>query len=157
MFYYYLLPPFLLSSSYPLQSYVINEDENDVILGGSNSAAFSFLANELRSTFDDVDEHRSENGYRPIELIIAINKLAVAEANQLPIVQSAVVDSYVRLMGDDGSVDEQLAVSQGLWTLASSCADKLRDHPGCVEGAPFLHVVCFVRRSSLKRNNPDTE
>jgi len=121
------------------------------------------LADELNSTFEDLDEHRSSNGYRAVELVTAINKLAVAAANKSPIVESGVVDSYLRLIrgGQVGNVDkraadgvlqwishfdEQLAASTGLWTLALSCADKLREHPNCVEGEIRAGVLDQARQ-----------
>jgi len=113
-----------------LQAYVINEEENDVL--GSDDRSFQFLARELASSFGS-EESRSLNGYRTVEVLTALNKLSIHDANKPRIIKSGVLASYVRLLSSGQSVSEQLLAAQGLWTLAMDCPQDVAKQDGCIQ------------------------
>lgn len=112
-----------------VQAYVINEEENDVL--GSDDRCFQFLANELSSAVKS-DEARSHGGYRTVEVVAAINKLAVHDANKPRIIASGAVASYVELLGPAHSPAEQMLATHGLWSLAMNCPRDVADQHGCI-------------------------
>lgn len=118
-----------------MQAYVINEDENDLL--GSDERSFQFLAGELSSAVNS-DESRSLHGYRTDEVLAAINKLSVHDANKRRIIDSGVLASYTRLLGPAHSVSEQLLTTQGLWTLAMDCPQDVAKQDGCVQSTCIL-------------------
>ena len=120
-----------------VQAYVINEDENDVL--GSDDRSFQFLARELLSAVSS-DESRSHNGYRSVEVLAAINKLSVHDANKPRIIKSGVLAQYVRLLSLGCSANEQLLAVQGLWTLAMDCPQDVAKQDGCIQ-SKYAQVI----------------
>ena len=66
------------------------------------------------------EEHRSPNGYKTIELLTAINKLAVNDSNKDKIVKAGILESLSALLWSESNAEEQIAAAEGLWILASS-------------------------------------
>jgi len=111
------------------QAYVINEDENN-LLGDS----FEFLASELKTAAQN-EKHRSNNLLKVIEVLGAVNKLAVNESNKDKLIASGVLDSYANLLEMEcSSTDEHYEVAKGLWTLASHCPADVLHNQRCVNG-----------------------
>ena len=113
------------------QAHVINEDENSLL--GSDGKSFEFLASELKTAVNNA-QHRSDNLLKVIELLGAVNKLAVNESNKDKVIASGVLDSYATLLETECSISEQLAVARGLWTLASHCPGDVLQYQRCVNG-----------------------
>ena len=141
---HYNIPTYLLT-----QAYVINEEESDVL--GSDDRSFQFLAGELLSAVDS-DESRSFNGYRTVEVLTAINKLSVHEANKPRIIRSGVLASYARLLGPGQAANEQVLVAEGLWSLAMDCPQDVAKQDGCVQSMQ-IQILFRIRES----NSPRTE
>jgi hypothetical protein len=91
------------------------------------------------------EQHRSDNLLKVTELLSAINKLAVNESNQDKVVESGALDSYALLLETESSKDEQFAVAQGLWTLASHCPDNVLQHRRCVDGIRLTYLSTIKR------------
>ena len=93
-----------------------------------------FIVSFLRS-------HRSQCGYKSIELLNAINKLIVNDNNKKGFIEAKILPAYIHILKHDGgsksstfSDEEQLAAVQGLWNLAFLCSDEVRKEDGCQEG-----------------------
>ena len=112
---------------------MINEDEDDSLGGGADDdRSFQFLARELSSAVGST-ESRSLNGYRTVEVLAAVNKLAVHDANKRRIVDAGLLDSYTRLLQPGHSVTELLLTTQGLWTLAMDCPQDVAKQHECIQ------------------------
>jgi hypothetical protein len=100
------------------------------------------------------EQHRSDNLLKVTELLSAINKLAVNESNQDKVVESGALDSYALLLETESSKDEQFAVAQGLWTLASHCPDNVLQHRRCVDGirSDQTDLLTYERMEFAKPN-----
>ena len=89
------------------QAYYVNEQDNERI--DSNSQSFAFLARELDSVVRS-RQHGSTSCYKAIELLTAVNKLAVSDKNKSNMVKSTkLLGCYVALCQNGCSAEEQFA------------------------------------------------
>ena len=75
-----------------------------------------------------------------VELLQAINNLAVTDDNKLKIVEAGALPHYVKLLSPDRDHAEQQAAAHGLWYLASQCKDNIVDEPECLDG-PYICLL----------------
>lgn len=111
-------------------AWVINEDENHII--DSHKKTFEFLDQELESAVRSPSQ-RSRFSYKTTEMLAAINKLAVNDNNKERIVRSGVLGNYAKLLETSNDVKVLFLAAQGLWTLASKCAEDVKANISCVE------------------------
>ena len=77
-----------------------------------------------------------------VQLLQAINNLAVTDDNKLKIVKAGALPHYVKLLSLERDETEQQAAARGLWVLAFKCKDNIVDEPGCLDG-PY---ICLCRQ-----------
>src|SRR6218665_3136932 len=98
----------------------------------ANDEDFRFLNQQLRSSLD-TDTHRSDYGYKAVEILSAINMLVVNDANKERIIKSGVLSSYVAFLEPHFDTEEQFLATQGLWSIAFKCAEEIKKEKFCVE------------------------
>ena len=125
-----------------LLAYIINEDENEVI--NADSKSFTLIVIILESALKSPNHRSEEYGFRTVQLITGLNKLAANDANKTRIVESGALPFYVRLLAPECSKDEQKAAAQGIWILYFKCSDAIKKEPGCLEGLWVLFNLCFL-------------
>src|SRR6218665_133586 len=113
-----------------LLAWVISDEENSII--NSNDEDFSLLNQELKSSLDEVP-HRSKQRYKAVELLAAMNKLVVNDANKQRFVKSGGLSSYVAFLEPHFDAEEQFLAAQGLWILAFKCAEEIKKEKTCLE------------------------
>jgi len=59
-------------------------------------------------------------------------------------VASGALASYVALLGTSCSTDEQFLAAQGLWSIATKCADDVRNQENCVAGNPLSLCMFYL-------------
>ena len=130
-----------------LLAYIITEDENEVI--NADSKIFTFLVSILESAFTSPDHHSKKYGFKAVELITALNKLAANDANKERIVESGALPFFVQLLQPECSAQEHKMAAQGLWILSFKCSKAIKNEPGCLEGSCFLFVSLNICKCSV--------
>ena len=115
-----------------LLAYIISEDENDVI--NSDDTNIVFLLKIAADAMKTKERHSKRYGFRAVEIINGLNKLAANDSNKTRIVQNGGLPYYVSLMDEQCSPDEQFTAARGIWVLAFKCKDEIIKEPGCLEG-----------------------
>jgi len=122
------------------QAFVINEDESEAL--NSDEGTFQFIHKLLSDSLKG-KEHRSLiSGFSADEVVEALNKLAVNDANKLRIVQFGFLPLYVQLLQPTCTISELTAATKGIWILAFKCREDIVNEPGCLEG-----IVCCFKSS----------
>lgn len=128
-------------------AWVINEDENDVV--DSHKETFELLDQDLESAVRN-PKQRSHFGYKTTEVLAAINKLAVNDNNKDRIVRSGVLCSYAKLLETSNDVQVLFLAAQGLWTLASKCADDIKaSSTSCIDCESNCHMMMTYEALTL--------
>ena len=131
----------LSCSTLMLLAWVISDNENFIL--NSSDEDFSFLNQELQSSLHEV-RHRSENEYKAVELLAAINKLIVNDANKVRFVKSGCLSSYVAFLEPQFDAEEQFLAAQGLCALAFKYAEEIKNEKTCVESKQCLIMILDI-------------
>ena len=115
----------------------------------ANDEDFRFLNQQLRSSLD-TDTHRSDYGYKSVEILSAINMLVANDANKERFVKSGVLSSYVAFLEPHFDTEEQFLATQGLWSIAFKCAEEIKKEKFCVESGLLFNVMI----SSIVAHSP---
>lgn len=115
-----------------LQGYVITEKENEVV--NSDDTHFLLMKKILENALKSDDHYGKAYGFSAIEIISALNRLAVNDKNQMRIISAGLLPLYVKLLQPGCSDAEQAAAAEGLWTLEFMCMREVENEPGCVTG-----------------------
>lgn len=121
-----------------LQGYVITEEENEIV--NSDDTAFCFMKKILENALKFKDHYAKAYGFSAIEVISALNRLAVNDNNQMRIVNAGLLPFYVKLLQPECSMAEQAAAAEGLWTLEFKCRKEVENEPGCVAGKSYQYI-----------------
>lgn len=125
-----------------LQGYVITEEENDLV--HSDDSAFCFMKKILQNALKSKDHYAKAYGFSAIEVISALNRLAVNDNNQIRIVNAGLLPLYIHLLQPECSVAEQAAAAEGLWTLEFKCRKEVENEPGCVAGKSYRQIYKYL-------------
>ena len=102
---------------------MISEDESEAL--NSDEGTFQFLHKLLSGALLG-KEHRSlTSGFSADELVAALNKLAVNDANKRRIVEFGFLPMYVELLQPSCSITELTEATQGIWILAFKCREDI--------------------------------
>ena len=117
---------------------MISEDESEAL--NSDEGTFQFLHKLLSGALQGKEHKSLTSGFSADELVAALNKLAVNDANKRRIVEFGFLPMYVELLRPTCTVSELTDATQGVWILAFKCRDDIVKEPGCLEG-----IVCHFK------------
>lgn len=124
-----------------LQAFLVTEDEHELL--NSTDGNFLSLKTILEGASVPDDFLDLAVSFSPVEIISALNLLAVNDENKMRIVKVGLLPCYVRFLGEGSSVEEKAAATEGLLILSSSrCLHDVEKEPRCTVGK-FLQFLCI--------------
>lgn len=132
------------TKAYLILSYVISEDENDLINATDENIAY--IVGILCDALDSENHFSQVYAFWALEIACGINHLAVNDSNKLRLGRLGALPLYVTLLRSN-NVEEQSLAAAGLWILSFRHENKLLmvREPGCVEGESGFDDVFELR------------
>lgn len=122
-------------------AWVVNEDENSAI--ESDEEVFKYLCGELQSSLSQTP-HRSASGYKAVEILEAINKLAAHDSNKERVIQSGGLPVFAEFLQPKIVKEEQFLAAQVIWTLAFKCTGDITKEKNCVKCKILQNVPIYA-------------
>ena len=121
------------AKAYFILSYIITEDENDVI--NANDENIAFIISILREALNSENHFSKRYAFWAREIACGLNRLAVNDTNKARICRLGALPLYVKLL-QSSVMEEQSLSTAGLWILAFQDDNKrlIHEEPGCMEG-----------------------
>ena len=113
-------------------AHIVNEEENDII--NSDDQPIIFMLKILKDTLKNKEHMSKKYGYRSIEILEVLNRLAVTDSNKMKMVKHGALEHYAKLLETSCSAKEQALSAKGLWTLAFKAKDAILTDKGCMKG-----------------------
>ncbi|KAK6182496.1 hypothetical protein SNE40_010174 [Patella caerulea] len=128
--------PMLKAKSLITLSYIVDEQENEVI--NATADTICFIINVLRDSLASATNFSSKFGMGAVEVTEGLNNIAFNDSNKVKIVQGGAIPLLVKMMSNNRNC--QYYAVMLLWTLAFNQANRkaIICEPGCEEGLNIL-------------------
>ena len=141
------------TKAYLILSYLITEDENEIINATDENIAF--IIGILKEALNSENHFSKTHAFWASEIACGLNHLAVNDLNKVRMGRLGAFPLYLQLL-QSNNVEEQNLATAGLWILAFNNENKqlLKQMPGCLDGgwyfwgfffggeAGFVHCIC---------------
>jgi len=136
------------TKAYLILSYVVNEQENDIINATDENIAY--IVHILQTAVDSENHFSQLHAFWASEIACGLNHLAVNDGNKQRLGRLGAIDLYVQLLRD-GSTDERGLAAAGLWILSFNAHNRelMLNSPDCLQGTAIISCLNYF---SLKRN-----
>lgn len=126
------------TKAYLILSYVVNEQENDIINATDENIAY--IVHILQTALDSENHFSQLHAFWASEIACGLNHLAVNDGNKLRLGSLGAIELYVRLLRD-GSCEERSLAAAGLWILSFNALNRqlMLDSPDCLQGTVVIH------------------
>ena len=133
------------AKAYLILSYLINEEENDLINATDENLAF--LIRILKEALASENHFAQTCAFWAYEIADGLNHLAVNDTNKIAMGRLGAFPLYIRLLQGE-NLEEQTLGTAGLWILSFKDENKLllKEEPGCMEGNDFGNICKSVFR-----------
>lgn len=129
-----------------LQGHLVGEDEIELL--NSTDDNFQYMKQILEDALNRDNFWVTHNGYSAIEIVSALNSLAINDGNKMRIVNAGLLPIYVKFLQEGCSVEEQATAAEGLLILSTNFLNEIENEPGCLAGLQNL-TFCKSERVRL--------
>lgn len=121
------------TKAYLILSYIIDENENDLI--NSDDENIAFIIGILKEALNGENHFSKTYAFWATEIICGINHLAINDSNKKRIGRLGALPLYVQLLQGTDQEEQNLATA-GLWILSFQNDNKilLKQEEGCLQG-----------------------
>lgn len=125
--------PMVKAKSLMVMSYLVNEQENNVL--SSSDDTITFIVQVLADSSKSKNHVSSKFGMSTLEVMKGLNNIAMNDTNKVKIVDAGGLKLYAMLLLSEDESEREMA-ALGLWTLSFAAESKLKiiKEPGLVEG-----------------------
>jgi len=136
------------TKAYLILSYVVNEQENDIINATDENIAY--IVHILQTAVDSENHFSQLHAFWASEIACGLNHLAINDGNKQRLGSLGAISLYVRLLRD-GSSEERGLAAAGLWILSFSAHNRqlMLDLPDCLQGTVLSVVRIIVNLNSV--------
>ena len=129
--------PMVKAKSLMVMSYLVNEQENNVL--SSSDDTITFIVQVLADSSKCKNHMSTKFGMSTLEVMKGLNNIAMNDANKVKIVEAGGLKLYAMLVMSEDENEREMA-ALGIWTLAFAAENKPRiiKEPGLVDGAYYL-------------------
>ncbi|XP_046330967.2 uncharacterized protein LOC124114439 isoform X2 [Haliotis rufescens] len=129
--------PMVKAKSLIIISYLVDEEQNEVISASSDT--LKFIVNILKESLTSVDHFAAKYGMNAVEVVKGLNNIAHNDTNKVKLVDCGVVPCLRSLLLSESDMEKTLAAT-GIWALSFAKENKtiLKEDQECIKALQNL-------------------